>query len=374
MQPNKATKLQGLKITSVDLVDRGANGHAHMKFAKSDTAPEPPDAPQAAPQDEKAFFSRMGEFFAKMFRGPGPELVAKEAKTFNEIKDHEEVYERMWKITDAFRESIRSIADDTEIDDATKAVMISTTADQLAAAVKADIAQKFFGKADVATVTKTEPAPTPGAETDNPQPPAVDEPVQKKGDTDMNFDTSKMTPEEKTAFEALAKKYGTEGTSTPAPAAPASAPAAPAAPAAEGADDIYKGLNPAVKTELERLRKFQEEAEARDTLEVAKKYTILGHKPDELAKSLTSLKKAGGTAYADMIAILDQSVATIEQSGVFSEIGKRGGSAVNDAWNKIEAAASEIMKSDAKMSKSDAIDIACKQHPELLTEYEKSRH
>ncbi len=196
----------------------------------------------------------------------------------------------------------------------------------------------------------------------------------------MKFDSEKMTPEEKASYEDLAKRYGHEdggeGTTTPAPAAQSntSTPATTAAPADDG--DVYKGLHPTVKAELESLRKFREESEMRELTDVAKKYTLLGKKPEELAPVLKSLKDAGGSAYDDMIGILDANLAAVEKSGVFSEIGKRGGSevaSVNDAWGKLEAAAHEIQKSKPDMRWADAVDAACMAHPELVAEYEKAR-
>ena len=74
-------------------------------------------------------------------------------------------------------------------------------------------------------------------------------------------------------------------------------------------DDIYKGLHPAVKAEIEALRKYREAAENKEFMEVAKKYEIIGKKPEELAPVLKSLRNAGGTAYDDMISTLDSMVA-----------------------------------------------------------------
>ena len=89
-------------------------------------------------------------------------------------------------------------------------------------------------------------------------------------------------------------------------------------------EDIYKGLHPAVKAELEALKKYRENAENREFMEVAKKYEIIGKKAEELAPVLKSLKDAGGTAYDDMISTLDSMVAMADNSGIFSEIGKSG--------------------------------------------------
>ena len=69
--------------------------------------------------------------------------------------------------------------------------------------------------------------------------------------------------------------------------------------------DVYKGMHPAVRAKIESLRKFREDAEDKQYLEIAKKYELLGKKPEELAPLLKSLAAAGDTAYTDMIAMLD---------------------------------------------------------------------
>lgn len=217
---------------------------------------------------------------------------------------------------------------------------------------------------------------TPAGSTEDP-----DNKTKKGVDEDMKIDKSKLTAEELAQLEAIEKKAGV--TEDPAPAAtdPATAtdpvskqttgtPAA-ADPAAEG-DDIYKGLHPAVAAELKELRKRADAAEERELQSVAKKYEILGKKPDELVKTLKSLKSNGGTAYDDMIGILDASLAAVEKSGAFREIGKSG-SGTPDAWAQIEKHADEILKAAPTMTRAQAIDKACDQHPELVAEYEQNR-
>ena len=217
---------------------------------------------------------------------------------------------------------------------------------------------------------------TPAGSTEDP-----DNKTKKGVDEDMKIDKSKLTAEELAQLEAIEKKAGV--TEDPAPAATDPAPAtdpvskqttgtpAAADPAAEG-DDIYKGLHPAVAAELKELRKRADAAEERELQNVAKKYEILGKKPDELVKTLKSLKSNGGTAYDDMIGILDASLAAVEKSGAFREIGKSG-SGTPDAWAQIEKHADEILKAAPTMTRAQAIDKACDQHPELVAEYEQNR-
>lgn len=68
-----------------------------------------------------------------------------------------------------------------------------------------------------------------------------------------------MTPEERATYEDFAKRFGSEE----APGAPA-AITEPAPETPGEAEDMYKGLHPAVKAELENLRKFREDAENRE--------------------------------------------------------------------------------------------------------------
>lgn len=217
---------------------------------------------------------------------------------------------------------------------------------------------------------------TPAGSTEDP-----DNKTMKGVDEDMKIDKSKLTAEELAQLEAIEKKAGVTEDSAPAATDPAPAtdpvskqttgtPAA-ADPAAEG-DDIYKGLHPAVAAELKELRKRADAAEERELQSVAKKYEILGKKPDELVKTLKSLKSNGGTAYDDMIGILDASLAAVEKSGAFREIGKSG-SGTPDAWAQIEKHADEILKAAPTMTRAQAIDKACDQHPELVAEYEQNR-
>lgn len=207
----------------------------------------------------------------------------------------------------------------------------------------------------------------------------------KKGvDTDMKIDKSKLTPEELAQLEAIEKKAGVqEDDNTPAADdvnkgtekkddAQSTEKAAPAASDSEGGEDIYKGLHPAVAAELKELRKRADAAEERELTEVAKKYEILGKKPEELAKTLKTLKAAGGTAYDDMIGVLDASLASVEKSGAFNEVGKSR-SGQPDAWDQIEKHADDIMKAAPTMTRAQAIEKACEQHPDLVAEYEQNR-
>ena len=127
--------------------------------------------------------------------------------------------------------------------------------------------------------------------------------------------------------------------------------------------------------ELIALRKQADAAQEEILYNVAKKYEIIGKKPEELVPTLKALQAAGGTAYDDMIGVLDGAVAAVEKSGLFGEVGKRGVGATGgtDAWSQIEKKAEEFRKSNATLSYAESIDAACVQNPDLVHEYEATR-
>lgn len=366
---NKPTFLRNLKIRKVDLVDQGANQHAHIRLAKrNDETSETTDATG----EEKAFFARIGAGVAKLFRAEAEKVDKGGAVTFEEASEARDMHGAIYRISDAMCESVQAIMSDGDLSDAQRAEMLNTTAEQVADAIK-EIAGKLRSAVEKIDEALEEP---PLQEPAEPASTGQDTPIsttendhEREGEIAMNFDTVKMTPEDKAAFDELAKRYAVE---EPAPTTDP-APTTEAAPSQPETDDVYKGLHPAVKAELESLRKFREESEMRRYSEIAKKYTLLGKKPEELAVVLKSLNDAGGTAYADMIGLLDSNLALVEKSGAFGELGKRGADASDDPWGKIEAAAHANMKLNANMRWAEAVEKACNEHPDLVEEYEKSR-
>ena len=82
------------------------------------------------------------------------------------------------------------------------------------------------------------------------------------------------------------------------------------------------------------------------------------------------MKAAGGTAYNDYLAVLDEAVNMANTSAAFSEVGKRGNGSTPDAWTRAEAKATEIMKSK-NITKAQAIDEVLLNDPALRAECEK---
>lgn len=409
-----ASKLKDLKITKVDFVDAGANPEANiLLFKNKEGAPAAKSTAAPAKGGEKSE-GAVKKFFSTIAKALGIgdenvdqaiEEIAKgyEATTFGEKLNEQKrrrVTSEIWDVCYALEESLCSIILDDDVDEADKPGLMEQSVDEFSEAVKGLIPTWAQGKT-TNKINKSEQPMTPARlemvkaakeklETiiakAEPTPPDKDpegDTIQKqkaKGEMeDMKIDKSKLTPEELTALEAIEKKAGIqdEPAGDPTPADVNKGAGNPAAPAAGqepagGEEDIYKGLHPAVKAELERLRKSADAAEDRELAEIAKKYEIIGKKADELVPLFKSLKAAGGNAYDQMITVLDASVTAVEKSGIFSEIGKKGNGEAN-AWTALEKHADEIQKSMPNMTRAQAIDKACEQHPELVHEYENKR-
>ena len=409
------TKLKGLEVTKVDFVDAGDNKRADVVLFKRKDSDPAQSTPAQEPPKEGAL-KRMLTKIAKAVGLSDDEVdeavseIQKDATTFDEKvaqrqrrKTADEIWDFCWMLQD----SLCSIFWDENLTDTEKQGKMSESLTEFSTAVQGAI-PKWAGGTPSAIAKAATPTIAPErlefakqtrdrldeliAKAENPNPdeepetPPDDSKSKKGAHEDMKIDKSKLTPEELAALDAIEKKAGIPDDTAPAaqPSAtepPATEPTAKAAPAtqepAAGAedDDIYKGLHPAVKAELERLRKAADAAEERELQEVAKKYEIIGKKAEELVPLLKSLKAAGGSAYDQMIAVLDASVEAVEKSGIFSEVGKRGGggSTSGDAWAQIEKHAEAIQKSVPTMSWPEAVDKACEQHPELVHEYENGR-
>ena len=131
-----------------------------------------------------------------------------------------------------------------------------------------------------------------------------------------------------------------------------------------------------VKDAIAKSEEFMTRIEKQEMTEVAKKYAVLGEKPEELGEKLYNLKKSDPAMYETCIDMLDGQVALVEKSGMFTEIGKSAGSysASSDPVAKAEAKAQEIMKADPSMTHEAAIAKAWVENPDLVAEYDAEYH
>lgn len=402
-----ASKLKDLKVTKVDFVEAGANPEANILLFKNKEG-KPGEAEVAAKtqeggEKEEGIAKRILAAIAKVL-GIGDDTVDEaleeisksyEAATFGERMEERKkrrVTSEIWDVCYALEESLTSIVLDNEAED--KADLMATSLDEFTGVLKELIptwaegqeTKKISKAATEMTeerlelvkaarqklddiITKAEPGEK--APEIDPEPETQIE--KSKGDEeDMKIDKSKLTPEELAALEAIEKKAGIQEEQEEVKEDVNKGQEGQEGPEDNQEEDIYKGLHPAVKEELTRLRKAADAAEDRELTEIAKKYEIIGKKAEELVPTLKTLKEAGGDAYDQMIALLDASVTAVEKSGVFEEIGKKG-HGESDAWAAIEKHADDIQKADPNLSRPEAIDKACQRHPELVHEYESQQ-
>lgn len=404
-----ATKLRNLNVKKVDFVDEGANQQADIKLFKRKSTGE-----EAASSQKEPALKRLIAAIAKMagLNDEEMEEIAKNAdetvekgnsQTFGEKMTEvkrQKVADEMWSICYALQSSLQSILYDDDLDGSTAQSMMEESISEfdeiIADAISSWAAGKVSGiKKDIG-ITNVESLKKFRKH--------LDESIEKamnseKGEIEemAKIDKSKMSPEDRAAYEDILKKYGIGEEEEPV--VKSTVKPGENKEGEEGDDDldkgcgkqttkksisgqpepeedIYKGLHPAVKAEIESLRKYREAAENREFMEVAKKYEVIGKKAEELAPVLKSLKAAGGTAYDDMISTLDSMVAMADNSGLFSDIGKSGhGSHAAVAKGKTEAQVESIakgyMEKDPSMSHADAVAKAWESNPELLASYDE---
>lgn len=405
-----ANKLKNLKVTKVDFVDDGANQRADIKLYKRNSGNGNIIAPVSDTQDDAkklSMFKRIVSDIGKAFEikegegFPGGEGIKKgNSQTFGdkmtEVK-RSKVADEMWSICYALQSSLQSILYDEDLDETSAKSMMEQSVKDFNEIITESIddwsSGKLCGIRKSIDETELEVMKNYRNRLDS-----EIEAFEKRGELEdmLKIDKSKMTPEERTAYDEIIKKYAVEiegenieksgrvkpgeneeemEDETEKGCGKKTKPTAKSV--SEEGDDIYKGLHPAVAEEIRNLRKRAEEADERELLGVAKKYEIIGKKPEELVPTLKSLKAAGGTAYEDMISVLDSAVAMAESSGAFSEIGKssRGTASIvvakSNSETKVESIAKGYMEKDPNLSYVDAVAKAWENNPDLMDSYEE---
>lgn len=406
-----ATKLKNLKIKKVDFVDEGANPDAHIRMLKRKDGDGQTTEEGSKKEHGVNILKKLFNFIGKAagmdqseIDSAVDEIQKGDSVSFNEKineVNNRKIADEMWDICYALQSSLCSILNDEEMDSASSATAMQESLDEFYEVVQESISKWSSGKA-ASIVRKNEEV----SETDliimKAAVERLNESIEKavndteskekseedglndnensKGEVEM-IDKSRLTDAERAFLESIEKRYGTDDESVPGnggtETVPAPALAEPKVTKSvtqptEATDSIYKGLHPAVRAELEDLKKFREDAEVRELTEVAKKYAIIGKEEGELVPLFKSLKAAGGTAYNDMIAVLDQAVVAVEKSGAFSEIGKSGHGfgSVGAVEAKVEVIAKGYMEKDSSLDYASAMAKAWEDNPELMDEYE----
>lgn len=425
-----ATKLKNLEVSKVDFVDEGANPGAHIRlFKRKKSGGQPGGGSTSRGQGSPlkkllGFIGKAAGMGQDEIDSAASEIQKSGSYSFNERLDeakNRKIEDEIWDLCYALQSSLSSILNDSELDSAgAEAAMQESLGEFMEVAGEAvsrwssgntsGIAKKETTGLALQELEMMKAARDRLSETiDNAAAEAAGTTgsTVMEGETAMEIDKSRLTPAELAFLNSIEKRCGkagadsqdhadggtggqqpdatgagkpgvaklqgsSTGTGMPEAAGTVQTPPVQEEPQG-GSGDVYKGLHPAVRAEIEELKKFREAAEEKELQAVAKKYEIIGKKPDELVPVLKELKAAGGSAYNDMVAMLDQTVDAIEKSGVFAEIGKTGGSSNSSggAWARAEAQAVELMKSKTGMTMQQALDSVFVSDPGLAAECEK---
>lgn len=436
-----ATRLKNLKVTKVDFVDEGANPDAHIKLYKSKDGHEPQSEEEGGGKSS-GILKKLVSFIAKAagmeqaeIDNAIEEIQKGGSETFSEKMNQRKnmkIADEIWDICYALQSSLQSILYDEDLDSAGAASAMQESVDEFCSVVKDSISQWAEGKA-ASIVRKNEGLTEADVDIMKSARDRLTESIEKasaeragskevKGEQDMGMkiDKSKLTPSEAAFLESIEKRYGVDdggqepsegiqkadtkgkGTGKEEEEEEEEGVKKSGAKTEDGdavakalqllglgnvqkkeeTEDIYKGLHPAVAAELQSLRKFREDSEDKELHDVAKRYAIIGKKEEELFPVLKSLKTLGGTAYNDMITVLDQAVETVEKSGAFGEIGKTGGHyaanhtvdgsvAKSASESKVDTIAKGYMEKNPALGYVQAVAKAWEDNPELMAAYEE---
>lgn len=417
-----AKKLKDLEVTKVDFVNAGANQRADIKlFKKREPILEMP-ADTADLEAAQTHISKpaLKRFFYAICKKLGISVDGMEAQledvqkgeaahTFGEKMtevSRQDIADEMWRVCYALQSALQSILYDEELDSEKARSMMEESLSDFSDVITSAIGSWSEGRhSEIKKARSWDQSDLDGMEAFRAR---LDEYIQKMKENQggleemLKIDKSKMTPEEAAVYDEIIKKYAVEtdrsegaggevvknkvkleenedeiDDSVDTSKKETTKKSIP--DVKEEEDNLYKGLHPLVAAELKALQKFRDDAETKELMDVAKKYEIIGKKPEELVPTLKSLRAAGGSAYSDMLSTLDAAVAMVNASGAFGEIGKSGtykgnigyqGITKSSSESKVDAIAKGYMEKDPAMSYTDAVAKAWENNPDLMAEYE----
>lgn len=359
----RKTKLKDLSMTSVDLVKHGANQEADIKLFKSaDTDPD-----STVPQ---GLWKSIQDAVSNWWTGN----VRDEAHKEFEVKKSEYM--------EAIDFSLNTIMEDHALSNAEKAKAAVESIGQFADAMTESVMKAFDVQYDRTNSPNSDEDGQ--GEIQREEQNGYQKVSGEEGERKMNIDKSKFTAEELKQYQALIAKATvqneTEGEEPDLPEPNVSnniddeevvvtSKRKSRPKTADGEEEMH----PAVLKALQRVEAMEKSMEMKELEGIAKKYTPLGEKEDELADTLYELKKSSQKSYDNYIALLDKQLDMVEKSGMFAEIGKsgHGGHAGGTVESKINSIAKGIMKADPSLNRHEAIAKAWDQNPDLIAEYER---
>jgi hypothetical protein len=314
-------KLSGVQLNEISLVGAGDNPEAHVLLLKI----KADDGKNAVTSFSKAYKGgKQDAALKKWFDGAG--AILKDAMTFQQIIDNQEIKSKVWTLVYTLEDSISSIMNDSDVTD--KASMIQQSVDEFKAAI------------------------TPIA----------------KGGVEMPAELKKQLE----ATEAKVLKL--EGEKTALETEVASLKAAPkvgekcptcGATSTKKSDDIDKSqLSEAVLKRLDaqdaEIEKNRKENEVLKEAELSREYIAKGVEVaavgagDEIGTLLKSIAKLDSTLAGKVFDVLKSADAKIRTGGLFIEIGKESGTEGAKAYDKIVAKAAELRKTCPELSDAQA--------------------
>lgn len=367
----KKTKLKKIELSSVDMCRRGANQEADIALFKNEEgAPgnDPlADAPEALGMVEvpNGLWKSILDFAKSLVGKAEPETdesaevgteteedVEKVAETFEQ-----EIRDDRWMYQDALNKSMESILNDNSLDGEEKTALINKSVDQFAVAYKEMCAKLLKARA---TADKTVTTAKSADADEDPQDYEPDN--EEEGEEEMKIDKSRFTAEELEQYTALIAKGRVDEE-------------------VENNEDWQEEeevetkksmeMHPEVAKALDEMKAIQKSMEMKEMTEIAKKYTLLGKKEDELAETLYNMKKSSPESYKEYIAVLDQSMELVEKNGLFTEIGKSSkGMAGGTTEAKIAGIAKSYMEKNPELDYSMAVMKAWENNPDLMAAYD----
>lgn len=391
-----ANKLKNIHLTKVDFVDEGANQRADIKLTKrnDDSAP---DGVLVSEEFSHGLLSSVASAVRKFLKG---ETVEKTASSFKEqltATSADDISNEVWKVLYALRTALDSVVYDTEADAAGKTAAMTESMAQFSEAMQEYIPKWCSGK----SVELKKSLEVPGAEEleimkkdHESLGEAIEKASNTKGELEdmLKIDKSKMTPEERAAYDEMIKKFAVEVEDEPGEGVQ-KANTKKADPeedevveeegekktkksrtseqesSSEGAE-LLKGVIADLKSEIASLK---ETAITNELAGVAKKYEPLGKKTEEVVETLKKAKQAG--IYDEVIAAYDSALSAQEASGIFGEIGKSRsgaqGSGEAEAIAKANAKVAELRKNNPNLTEAQALDQVLLNDAELRKEFDQ---
>lgn len=363
------TKLKKMKLNSVDFVRRGANQAADIALYKSDDYVPDDDGED---EERNSFFKSISDGITSVLKkafGDGSEP--------SESIDVAKAESDLTAFTNMLGESFSSIMKDDTLDDSERVGMIQKSLSEFN-----DTLDGYISSFSILEKS--------GSDTQQNDPQETVNKSNSKGDAEMkitmeNVDKSLLTPDEAAQFDALiakackTKKADDQATEPDIEKEDGKEPPAGKVNPEENQKEELENMPPELKKAFTTLKEetanLRKSMEMKDLTDVAKKYSSLGKKEDELVNTLYVMKSAGESVYKSYLDALDSQLNLVEKSGMFSEIGKSfagGYSSVtkSEPESKIEAIAKGYMEKDPTMDYTSAVAKAWENNPDLMAAYD----